>query len=244
MSNNIKQRIASAPWTDGNVAKNEFSFQSNTTGEKSVVAEFKAQRPLRLRDDPDADLRLTIPAYESFTTDGTGGNTETFSLSSDLLDSPSTESFVIYEDGSRVQADSIDYAGDSFDYTSSGTNTELDVFYVSGEPADVVIRKAAPGAGGTTNQILKGMQAKIIHSRDQSEQEIEFNLTRTQFQAYVPRKFKIQLVVNAPYNVAYAGPSRANGTPRASNALLNLPRRQTEARIRGLGNAVKQDMVL
>ncbi|ELY81003.1 hypothetical protein [Natrinema gari] len=239
----IKHKLKSANWVPGSVTLREFETQAGTPGEASVVAETQVGRPLQLRDDEDSELRLVLPAHEHRTTNGSADDQETFELDHNLLECPTTESFVLYEDGAVVDPDSIDYDANAFDYTSAGTETDLDVFYVPRDPASVEIRKTAPGAGGKVNQTLKEAQTAILHTRDQAQQEIRFGFDRTPLQPYVPRKFRLQVVVDAPYTVAFEAPERANGTPRANNALLSLPRLQTEARIEGLGAAVKQDMI-
>ncbi|ELY71097.1 hypothetical protein [Natrinema versiforme] len=239
----IKNKLKAASWVPGSVTLREFDTQAGTSGEASVVAEIKLGRPLQLRDDHDSELRLVLPAHEHFTTNGSADEQETFELGHNLIESPSTQDFLLWEDGSVVQPDSIDYDANSFDYTSAGTETDLDVFYVPRDPASVEIRKTAPGAGGKVNQTLKEAQTAILHTRDQAQQEIQFGFDRTPLQPYLPRKFKLQVVVDAPYKVAFEAPERANGTPRARNALLSLPRFQTEARIEDLGAAVKQDMI-
>lgn len=239
----IKNKLKAADWVPGSITLREFDTQSSTPGETSVVAEIKLGRPLQLRDDPDSELRLALPAYEHFTTNGTADEQETFELGHNLVESPTTQDLLIWEDGAVVQPDSIDYGENTFDYTSSGTETDLDVFYIARNPASIEIRKTAPGAGGKVNQTLKEAQTAILHTRDQAQQEVRFGFERTPLQPYLPRKFKLQVVVDAPYTVAFEAPERANGTPRARNALLSLPRFQTEARIEGLGAAVKQDMI-
>ncbi|ELY67701.1 hypothetical protein [Natrinema versiforme] len=239
----VEKQLENASWVPGSVSLREFNTQAGTPGEESVVAEIETGRALQLRDDPDAELRLVLPAHEHFTTNGTADEQESFDLGHNLIESPTTQDFLLWEDGSVVQPDSIDYDANSFDYTSSGTNTDLDVFYVARNPASVEIRKTAPGAGGKVNQTLKEAQTAILHTRDQAQQEITFGFDRTPLQPYLPRKFRLQVAVDAPYTVAFEAPERANGTPRANNALLSLPRYQTEARIEGLGTRVKQDMI-
>ncbi|QFU83389.1 hypothetical protein [Natronorubrum aibiense] len=239
----IQNQLKNANWIPGSVTLREFTTQESTPDEASVVAEIQVGRPLQLRDDPDSELRLALPAYEHFTTDGTADETETFELGNNLVKSPTTEDLLVWEDGAVVQPDSVDYDSNAFDYTSSGTETDLDVFYIARNPASVEIRKTAPGAGGKVNQTLKEAQTAILHTRDQAQQEVRFGFERTPLQPYLPRKFRLQVVVDAPYTVAFEAPERANGTPRARNALLSLPRYQTESRIEGLGTAVKQDMI-
>ncbi|AFO57593.1 hypothetical protein [Natrinema sp. J7-2] len=239
----IKHKLKSANWVPGSVTLREFETQAGTPGEASVVAETQVGRPLQLRDDEDSELRLVLPAHEHRMTNGSADDQETFELDHNLLECPSTQDFLLWEDGTVVDPDSVDYDANSFDYTASGTDTDLDVFYVARNPASVEIRKTAPGAGGKVNQTLKEAQTAILHTRDQAQQEIRFGFDRTPLQPYVPRKFRLQVVVDAPYTVAFEAPERANGKPRANNALLSLPRLQTEARIEGLGAAVKQDMI-
>jgi len=239
----VEKQLKDVSWVPGSVSRRDMTLRAGTPDDDSVVAEIKTGRPIQLRDDPDANLRLVLPAHEHFTTNGTADEAETFALGHNLIESPTTQDFLLWEDGSVVQPDSVDYDDNSFNYTSSGTNTDLDVFYVARNPASVEIRKSAPGAGGKVNQTLKEAQTAILHTRDQAQQEITFGFDRTPLQPYLPRKFRLQVVVNAPYSVAFEAPERANGTPRAHNALLSLPRYQTEERIEGLGAAVKQDMI-
>jgi hypothetical protein len=190
-----------------------------------------------LREDREVDL--AIPCHETKTTDGNGGDTETFSLANDLLDTPATEALVLYDDGSVVQPDSVDYANDSFDYTDSDTGSTLDVYYIPRDPASVEFRKVAPGGGQTIRQPLSDIPTAIAHTRDQSKDPLDFDLGRSALHGVVPRKWAIQMVVNAPYNVEFEEDSRGTS---ASNALLSLPRLQTEARVGGLKDAVKADI--
>jgi hypothetical protein len=237
MAQKIRKRLDQAGWESGHLHLNEFDTYQGTAGEESVVAEFRVDRPIILRED--RPVSLVVPAYETFTVDGSADNSETFSLSNNLLDSPASENLVLWDDGSRVQPDSIDYANDSFDYTSPNTGTTLDVYYIPRNPAEATLKKVGPGAGGGINQELHDWPLALAHTRDQHEDPIEMDMNRTPLQPVVPRKWKVQVVVDAPYTVGYAEDSR--GT-HADNALLSLPRVKTEDKIEGLASAVKRDI--
>ncbi|WP_323192849.1 hypothetical protein [Halostella sp. PRR32] len=242
MAENIMQRLRGSGWQPGGFALRDFDFEGpNTTGEESVVADLQAERPVALRDDKDADLKLVIPAWESFSTDGTGGNTETFNLSNDIIDSPSTVSFLLYEEGSLVDADSVDYANNSFTYTDDGTNNTLDVFYVPRTPADVRLKKVISDGTTSIGQDVYEENTAILHSRDQAEQPTEVDVSSSELERYIPRKSNLQLIVNADYTVRFEAPERTNGVPKATNAILSVPKFQTESNVPGLQQAVKAD---
>jgi hypothetical protein len=239
---NIMRRLRGSGWQPGKFALRDFSFEGpNTTGQESVVADIEADRPVALRDDKDADLTLVVPAWETFSTDATADNTETFNLSNNLTDSPSTASLVLWEDGTVVQPDSVDHANDAFDYTSSGTDTTLDVFYVPRDPADVHLKKVVSDGAVSIGQNVYEENTAILHSRDQAEQPTEVDVSGSDLERYIPRKSNLQLSVDAPYTVRFEAPARANGTPRATNAIVSVPKFQTEQNVPGLLQAVKAD---
>jgi hypothetical protein len=225
------------PWAGGDIPRSAWSFSTNTQDEASVVATFQADRPIIVREDREFDL--AVPAYESFTTNGTADDSETFNLGYNLLDTPATEALVLFDDGSRAQPDSIDYAADSFDYSSPNTDSTLDVYYVPRDPASVSFRKVAPGGGSTVRQPLFDVPTAIAHTRDQSKDPLSFDLQRSPLHGVVPRKWSVEMVVDAPYPVAFEEDTRDTS---ATNALLSVPRLQTEARINGLKDAVKRDV--
>jgi hypothetical protein len=233
----VKERLENAPWQPGTINRGDWEFSTNTTGEKSVVATYQAPRPLRIRED--REFALAVPAHETFTVNSTADDQETFSLSHNLLDSPATVSLVLFDDGDTAQPDSIDYAADEFDYTSPNTDTTLDVYYIPRNPASVEFRKVAPGGGNTIEQPLFETPTVIAHTRDQSKDPLSFDLGRTALHDAVPRKWQIQMVVKAPYPVAFEEDTRNTS---ATNALLSIPKAQTEQRIRGLKDAVKADI--
>ncbi|WP_435332839.1 hypothetical protein [Haloarchaeobius sp. TZWWS8] len=232
----VQKQLENAPWKPGYISLRDWTFSTNTTGEKSVVATYAAPRPIRLREDREMDL--AVPAYESFTTDGSG-TAQTHSLSHDIIDTPATEALVLWSDGSPVQPGSVDYAANSFDYTDGGAAETLDVYYIPRNPAVVEFEKVAPGGGSTIKQPLFEIPTAIAHTRDQSKDPLSFDLGRTGLQDTVPRKWVVQVSVNAPYTVKFEESTRGTS---ATNALLSVPRAQTEARVPGLKDAVKADI--
>ncbi|MFC6952230.1 hypothetical protein [Halorubellus litoreus] len=227
------------PWSEGHVPTSSWEFSTNTPGELSTVARFQAPRPIWLRED--RELSLVVPAYETKTVDDTADNSETFKLSHNLLESPATNNIVVYDDGTRVSGSAltVDYAADSFDYSSPNTGTTLDIYYVPRDPATVKFKKTAPGGGASFGQDLFSIPTAIAHTRDQIEEPLSFDLNRTELQPFVPRKWEVVMQVKADYTVKFEEPTR--GT-EATNALLSLPREQTENRIPGLKDAVKADI--
>lgn len=235
----IMQRLENAGWQPGTIARGDWTYSSNTTGEKSTVATYQAPRPIRIREDREFDL--AVPAYETQDTDGSGTQ-QTISLSNNLLDTPATEALVVWSDGSPVPASdlTVDYAANEFQYTDSGSVETLDIYYIPRDPAVVEFKKVAPGGGATLEQPLFSVPTAIAHTRDQSEDPLSFDLGRTRLHDTVPRKWQIKMVVDAPYTVRFEDDG-GRGTS-ATNALLSIPRAQTESRIQGLKDAVKADI--
>ncbi|MFD1645578.1 hypothetical protein [Haloarchaeobius litoreus] len=238
----VQKQLENAAWKPGNIAGDGgWTFTGGTAGEPSTVATYQAPRPVRLREDRELDL--AVPTFEQFSTSGAGSQ-ETFNLSFDLLDTPATEGIVVNKaDGSggytRVYPDSVDYANDSFDYTDGGSTEQLVVTYIPRDPASVEFRKVAPGGGATIEQPLFEIPTAIAHTRDQSQDPLSFDLNRSKFHDTVPRKWKIEVVVDAPYPAAFGDESLGLVAP---NGLLSVPVARTEQRIRGLKDAVKADI--
>ncbi len=227
-----------------NVARfrDEGKVQATTAGERSLLARFEAPAPTGILNGERVDL--TLPAYQSFDTDGTADNTETFGLSHDLLDSPNTQSIVVWEDstyiGSEAALDNVDYQNNEFDYTSASTNTTLHVYYVSGASATIELIKTTPNAGGASTQPLYNTNLSLVHATNLSEQPETLGLARSSLQGVVPTDWGVELYVDAPYQVRFSDPDGDGTEP--TNALLSFPARQTQKAIAGLPAAVKSDM--
>jgi hypothetical protein len=202
------------------------------------VASREAEVPLRVREGPAA--RLAFVAGEEFTTNGTADDTETFDLSHNLVDSKNTENLLVYAGGSRVQPDSIDYAGDSFDYTDGGTEMTLHAFYVARDPGVVTVEKVAPKTSSQVSETLTEDTTSGIADRDQNQNPVQFEFTDP-YQGVVPANWSLNIYVDSPFAVRWddANLSTSNGD-EASNALIDLPIVQYEGTVSGLGRAVKR----
>ncbi|WP_231184719.1 hypothetical protein [Haladaptatus sp. DYF46] len=244
--NNVIKRLREVPSATKrlNVARfrEEGKVQATTAGERSLLAKFEAPAATGLV--PGQRVDLALPAYESFATDGTAGNVETFNLAHDLLDSPNTDNIVVWEGstyvGGEAALDAVDYANDTFDYTDDGTNNTLHVYYISGESADVELVKTTPNAGGKSTQPLYNANLALVHSTNQSEQPERLGFSRSPLQGVVPTDWAVELYVDASYQVRFSDPDGDGTEP--TNALLSFPARQSQQAISGLAATVKSDM--
>lgn len=215
---------------------------TGTAGQKSRVVEFTLEVPTMLRTD--VPIRLAIPAHETFTEDGTS-NTETLSLSNDLIDSPITESVVVFEGGTRVQPSSIDYANDTVDVSTSGNGNTIDVFYTARNPGLLAIEKEAPPAAGRTISTLYEAPIGLLNQRKQYEQpEYIGDEQNDPTDLLLADDFDLTVLVDVPYEVELGELSRTNGTAKASNAIISVPTAQGESPVDGLASVVATRMVM
>jgi len=231
----VLERVKNVPTTPGALTRSDFTFSDGTPGQRTVVAEFKAERPYSIRHrDP---FELSLMARDTFTTDGSG-NQQTFNVSANLIDqSASGQPFALFADGSRVQADSIDYSGDSFDYTDGGAQESLTAFYAAGDQALVSVQKVAPN--GSVEELFSG-DISQIHRRDHNENPLTMDLDHSPFQPIIPTDFDLEIAVNAPYTVAVTDPD--NGDVTAPNALTDVPHRGAPDAVPELPSVVRLDM--
>lgn len=215
----------------------DFETAVNQTGTDSEILSLQAETVLALRDG--ADLKVSIPAYESYTTDGTGGNTETFNLSHDLVDSPNTESLVLYENGNRVSPDSIDYANNTIDYTDDGTGNTLHVYYVAGDAATVSLEKVSPGGKTSQAEDLKTFNAGRANRQDQQEDPITLSFSGSWLERFLATDMVLSAKIDAPYTVRFR--EDTDGT-EATNALFHTTATQGASDAPGLLAAINEDM--
>lgn len=220
------------------LATSQFDVYPGANGARTKVAELQAGRPLAIENGKRVDLALM--AYEEFTTDGTGANTETFSLSHDLVQSGATsDDIVIFEGGSKVQPDSVDYAADSFDYTDDGTNNTLGVFYASGKQALIEVQKSAPNG---THEVLWTGDMSLLHARDHEQDPVTFEFDQSFLQSVIPKDWSLELYVNAPYVTRFEKDIDSDGNPEsASNALVSIPVFGGSSQVPGLKQATRTD---
>lgn len=216
----------------------EFEQTANTTGEMSRVLRHRPNTVLGIRGGTSEPFFFALPAYESFTTDGTAGNTETFALSNSIHDTPNTASLALWENGTRVQPDAISYTGDSFDYTDDGTGNTLHAYYISDDPAEVRIEKTIPGKSSVSQEVWSG-QAHLLHQADQGENPAHFRFGTDPFERFVASDMTLDVKVKAPYTVKFR--ESTDGT-EADNALLNIPANSGQDTVKGLAPAIKAAM--
>lgn len=237
------QAVKKAPKRPEPLGTDQMTLTNGTANQRSLVAEYKAATPLVL--DASKVLRYVLTAYDGDTTDGTAGNTETFNLSQDAIDTPNTTSFALFEGANQVAADSVDYAADTYDYTDDGTNNNLHAFYVAADQLDVEIVKKAPNAQGAMEQRVYSGQGGLVHQANQFKQNggESWDISRSDnpLKAVVPRKWKLQVYAKAAYAVSWDDSDDANSDDvDAPNALLNLPVARLSTQIDGLSSAVRR----
>lgn len=226
----------------GRIARSDFDDDTNTpntTGELEEIARWTVPRPRVLRGDKP--VRIVVPAYETFSTDGTASNTETFSLANDIIESDAAEDLVLYNEGSRVDADSIDYSNNTFDYTDSGTNNDLDVWYVVGDAARVLFEKEAPAGQSTITEEIHEINTSLLHRRDQQKDGITLDVVdKGEAFPVLPEDYDVVVKVDAPYTVRFEDDDAEGLT--ATNFHLLLPTEDHSETPPGLGEAVKRDI--
>lgn len=241
----VAQRMQATQFRPGTLGVKQFRGQNatnqlTTSGEESQLASFPVPTARGFLQGPQNPMKVALPAYESFTTDGTADNTETFSLSYDLIDCPNTGNLVLYEGGTKVSPDSVDVAGDSFDFTSTGTNTTLHVFYMVGDTANVVLKKVAPSGKAGAEEELYEAPMHHVNLQDQTDQPQYLSLQDDRFAPWVPKDFEVQLYVDATYPVALTDPDGDGAV--AHNALFQIPAKKAQSEIPGLGAAIRESM--
>lgn len=232
----VIDRIKQVGGQNDRLSTKGMTLAPNTPGEESVVAEFKAVRPTAIREGVAYDANLA--AYESFAANGTAGDSETFPLSHDLIDADSVaDDIVVYEGETDVTSSiSVDYAANEFTYSSPNTNTTLHAYYVSDEQARVEIVKKAPKNMDLT---LDERDAGLINLRDQGRDPLDFDFSLP-LAGWLPTNWRVQVVVDAPYQVEWENGANGEATPR--NAVLSFPIFVANGEIEGLQSVVKDEI--
>jgi hypothetical protein len=210
-----------------------------TADQRSRIATYKAERLFEVRQDRSFDL--SVVATETKTTDGTADNTETFALGNDLIDSNAVaDSLLLYEGSSRVEPDSVDFAANEFDYTSSGTDTTLTVYYTAGDQASIDIEKEAPSG---SVEALWSDDVGMVHRRDQNKDPLSFGF-RKPLQGVIPTDFRLNVYVTAPYTATLVGQDGDGNTTvePAINALASFPIAGAPGTVEGAAKATRLSM--
>ena len=236
----VMARLEEASVRNTSLAPRQFETATNSQGSTSEIAAFTADTAFALRTGRSNPLRLAIPAYESFTTDG-GGSDQTFNLTYDIVASPDTQDAVVWFDGAyQGSPKSIDHDADSITVDGPGSAVTVHVYYIPGNAATFQIRKAMPGSKREASEKLYEANLGLIHNANQSEQPEFLELNESALQRFLAADMDLDVRIKAPYQVRWEDPDGDGTEP--TNALLQVPAQKANREVEGLRNAVSADM--
>lgn len=243
MAGSVREALRKTPVNPGHVTPDEFRTEGtttvNTTGERSEVAELILDTPINILSGRSNPFDVVVPAYESFSSDGTDGNTETFNLNNDVIESPNGQNVIVWIGGTYYgQPDAVDYANDTIDVTDPGSNNNIYVWYIPGNPATLEIEKAIPSGETNSSKTLHTNQLRRLHEQKQDEQPDFFTLSG--WEPYVASDMKLLVYVDAPYTVRFEDPNGDGATP--TNMRLDVPVERAERSVPGLRGTIKAAM--
>jgi len=127
----------------------DFQMFSNQANQWSKIAEIKVPFGQAYKILPEP-LEIYLPRKNTHTSDATAGNAETFNLDYDLIDSPNLGddkgALWLYDDGTLVAVDSLDYVNNRYTYTDPATGSTLESYGIFAE-GTVRIRGYSPNKG-------------------------------------------------------------------------------------------------
>lgn len=223
------------PSASQRLKKGDFNLLADVANKRTKIAEYEVGYPVAFRA---SSVRLMFAVHETKTTDGSG-NSQTFNLANNLIDTANTTDLVLFSDGARVQPDSIDHANDSFDYTDGGAAENLDVFYVARDPVQIEVEKSAPRAQGNVGEVVFDDVTSMLHERDQNKEPPEMEFDRA-LEPVVPSDWTIDIYAEGPVALAWEDDA---GDVEAVNAVVSLPINRANQNVPGLSQAVKQDII-
>lgn len=240
-NSNVAKALQEAPATQQRLKRGDFTLTNGTANARTKIASYTAESPIAFRED---DVRLMLVVVEQFQTDGSG-TAQTFNLSNNIIPTSNTTDFVLYEGASRVAADSVDYAADSFTYTGPGSAEYLHAFYVARNPVEIEIEKTAPKSQGKVSQVIFDGNTALLHEQNQHKEPPAMDFSgKSAFAPVVPRKWSVDIYADGPIAFAWDDSSTANAQGvTAVNAVVSLPVNRSSRDIEGLGQAVKQDII-
>lgn len=238
------QALKNTPARPGSLTPKTFAQEGErsaaTTSSRTRIAKLKAKAPLMVRGEER--FELTVPAYESFTTDGTAGNTETFTLSHDLIQTPNTENIVVWEGGTYVGNEAalgaVDYTNNTFDYTDDGTSNTLHVWYVTSNSAEFEVQKVS--SNGNVNQSLYAENLRLIHRTNLSEQPEDPDVEKTPLNPAIATDMEVEVYIDAPFTFRWTDPNGDGAEP--TNLVFSFPVNHAKRQVPGLADAVSTDM--
>lgn len=237
------QALIETPASQQYLKKGDFDLTNAVANTRSKIASYEAELPLAFREAP---MRLMFIVVEEFTTDTTGGNAETFTLSNDIIESANTTDLVLYDEGVRVQPDSVDYGANTFTYTNPDAAADsLDAFYVARDPVQIEIEKSAPKAQNNVSAVVYDDVSSLLHERDQNKEPPAMDFQgESSLSPVVPRKWSVDIYAEGATAFAWddSGTATNNGAT-AVNAVISIPIRRAKSDVENLGRAVAQDVV-
>lgn len=235
MYEQVKERLRNLDVTPDTLQKAQFEESTTTPGSRSLLATYQADRLLSF--DETTPLDLSIVAVETYTTDGNAGDAETFTATHGIEDSNAVpQNLVLYDGNVRVQPDSVDVAANEFTYTDPDANSTLTAFYTPSAQGLVTIEKVAPN--GVSEQLFVG-EVGSLHRRDTASNPLYFDFSH-EWQPLVPKDFKVNVYVDAPYSAALTYDATDDGTETvAANALIDLPFRGASGPVEGVAEPVR-----
>lgn len=237
----VMQQLAETPATSQRLRRDSFDLSNGVAGARTKIASYTAESPLVLQP---GEMRLMFTAVEEFQTSG-NGNQETFNLSNNVIPTDNTNDFVLFSDGNRAKADSVDYAADSFDYTDGGAQEYLHACYIPRDPVQVEIVKSAPKKQGTVSQTVYDDVTAVLHERNQHKEPPSMEFPSNQsLKPVVPRKWSIDIYADGDVSLQWDDSDLANPQgATATNALVSIPVNRAKRDVQNLGQAVKADII-
>lgn len=139
----------------------EVTLSANSTGSFSEIIDIQVPHGHRYEFPATQPLELYAYTHESGSV--SSNSTDTVSLSNNLVNSPALRdiptsnggensitgqySLVVWDDNDNIQSevDSVDYSGNSFDYTNSdGSKDNLEIYYLWQDASQVEFRRYTP----------------------------------------------------------------------------------------------------
>lgn len=139
------------------ISGGEVTLSTPTAGQPSEMADIRIPKGYVYAFTDEQPVKAFLYTHEQFTTDGTNGNAETFNLTNNIVQSAGrsqetagagagevntqgAQNLVLYDSGTQVQPNTIDFGANQFTYEDAGSNSTLDVYYLWGEGSEVVLR--------------------------------------------------------------------------------------------------------
>jgi len=232
----LRERLRDLPADPKNLTGGDWTRNDGTADQRTLIAEYKAQRLLSLRQGVPFDL--SVLAVEQQTADGSEGS-ETFTLSHDLVESNMVATHVLCYGASNGQLNisSVDYDADSVTVDGAGPSEDLGFIYTAGAQALLEVQKVAPNG---TPKTLFSEDVGMIHRRDQGKEPVMFDF-EDWIEPLVPQDWKLEVYVDAPYRAALSATDvdGDNSEESAPHALISVPFYGAPGPVEGAGEVVR-----